>query len=77
MQFLNPWFLLGTLTVVAPILVHLIRKDDSRKIPFSSLMFVTRLPKKSLRLMYSGFIRRKKNATTASFTQLELKVRVG
>ena len=49
MQFLNPWFLLGTLTVVAPILVHLIRKDDSRKIPFSSLMFVTRLPKKSLR----------------------------
>ena len=49
MQFLNPWFLLGTLTVVAPILVHLIHKDDSRKIPFSSLMFVTRLPKKSLR----------------------------
>jgi Aerotolerance regulator N-terminal/von Willebrand factor type A domain len=49
MQFLNPWFLLGTLAVVAPILVHLIRKDDSRKIPFSSLMFVTRLPKKSLR----------------------------
>jgi len=49
MQFLNPWFLLGALTVVAPILVHLIRKDDSRKIPFSSLMFVTRLPKKSLR----------------------------
>ena len=49
MQFLNPWFLLGTLTVVAPILVHLIRRDDSRKIPFSSLMFVTRLPKKSLR----------------------------
>ncbi|MCI0624133.1 MAG: BatA domain-containing protein [Acidobacteria bacterium] len=49
MQFLNPWFLLGALTVIAPILVHLIRKDDSRKIPFSSLMFVTRLPKKSLR----------------------------
>src|SRR5262245_50970882 len=49
MQFLNPWFLLGTLTVVGPILVHLIRRDDSRKIPFSSLMFVTRLPKKSLR----------------------------
>lgn len=49
MQFLNPWFLFGSLAVIGPILVHLIRKDDSKKIPFSSLMFITRLPKKSLR----------------------------
>ncbi len=45
----EPWFLLGALTMVGPILIHLIRRDDSRKVPFSSLMFVTRLPKKSLR----------------------------
>lgn len=49
MQLLNPWFLLGTLAVIGPVLIHLIRRDDSRKLPFSSLMFVTRLPKKSLR----------------------------
>ncbi|MEW5978090.1 MAG: VWA domain-containing protein [Acidobacteriota bacterium] len=49
MQFLTPLFLIGGLTVIGPILLHLIRKEDSRKIPFSSLMFVTRLPRKSLR----------------------------
>ncbi len=49
MQFLNPWFLFGSLAILGPILVHLIRKDESKKILFSSLMFVTRLPKKSLR----------------------------
>jgi hypothetical protein len=49
MQFLNPWFLFGSLAIVGPILVHLIRREDSKKIPFSSLMFVTRLPKRSLR----------------------------
>jgi hypothetical protein len=49
MQFLNPLFLLGSLAVIGPILLHLIRKEESKKIPFSSLMFVTRLPKRSFR----------------------------
>jgi hypothetical protein len=35
--------------VIGPILLHLIRKEESKKIPFSSLMFVTRLPKRSFR----------------------------
>ena len=49
MQFLNPLFLIGSLAVIAPILFHLVRKEESRKLPFSSLMFVTKMPKKSLR----------------------------
>jgi uncharacterized membrane protein len=49
MQFLNPLFLIGSLAVIGPILFHLVRKEESRKLPFSSLMFVTKMPKKSLR----------------------------
>jgi hypothetical protein len=49
MQFLNPLLLVGSLAVIGPLLLHLIRKEESKKIPFSSLMFVTRLPKRSLR----------------------------
>jgi hypothetical protein len=49
MQFLNPLLLVGSVAVIGPLLLHLIRKEESKKIPFSSLMFVTRLPKRSLR----------------------------
>jgi len=49
MQFLNPLFLLAGLTVIAPILLHLVRREETRKVPFSSLMFITRTPKKSWR----------------------------
>jgi len=49
MQFLNPLFLIGSLAVIAPILVHLVRRETSRRVLFSSLMFVRRTPKASLR----------------------------
>jgi uncharacterized membrane protein len=49
MNFLNPLFLLAGLTVIAPILLHLVRRDETHKVPFSSLMFITRMPKKSWR----------------------------
>jgi uncharacterized membrane protein len=49
MNFLNPLLLFAGLTVIAPILIHLVRKEDARKVPFSSLMFITRMPKKSWR----------------------------
>src|SRR5262245_12293320 len=49
MNFLNPLLLFAGLTVIAPILLHLVRKEEARKVPFSSLMFVTRMPKKSWR----------------------------
>ena len=49
MQFLNPLFLLGSLAAFAPILIHLVRKEESKRILFSSLMFVNRIPRKSWR----------------------------
>lgn len=49
MQFLNPLFLIGSLALVAPILVHLVRRETARRVLFSSLMFVRRSPKASLR----------------------------
>lgn len=49
MQFLNPLFLIGSLALIAPILVHLVRRETARRVLFSSLMFVRRTPKASLR----------------------------
>ena len=49
MQFLNPLFLIGSLALIAPILIHLVRRESSRRVLFSSLMFVRRTPKASLR----------------------------
>src|SRR3990172_760352 len=48
MQFLSPWFLLGALAVAVPIWLHLIRRQQAMRIPFSSLMFFQRIPTKSL-----------------------------
>src|SRR5262245_14571282 len=49
MSFLSPLFLFAGLAIIAPILLHLVRREETRKVPFSSLMFVTRMPKKSWR----------------------------
>ena len=49
MNFLNPLFLLGALAVAGPIIVHLYRRQEARKIPFSSLLFVTHTPSRSWR----------------------------
>ncbi len=49
MQFLNPLFLIGSLALMGPILVHLVRRETSRQVLFSSLMFIRRTPKASLR----------------------------
>ncbi len=49
MSFLNPLFFLGALAVAGPLLVHLFRREESRKQVFSSLMFVRHLPKPSWR----------------------------
>jgi hypothetical protein len=38
---------LGLTAIISPILIHLIRKDDSQKILFSSLIFVKSLPLRS------------------------------
>ena len=47
MQFLSPWFLLGALAVGVPIWLHLIRREQAVRVPFSSLMFLRRIPIKS------------------------------
>jgi len=47
MGLLSPWFLAGALAVGIPIWVHLIRREQALRIPFSSLMFLRRVPIKS------------------------------
>lgn len=42
MTFLNPWFLLGTLLVVVPVVIHLWFQRKLKKIPFSTLQFLKR-----------------------------------
>jgi hypothetical protein len=49
MSFLNPLFLVGALAVAVPVIVHLYRRQEARKIPFSSLLFVTHTPSRSWR----------------------------
>jgi hypothetical protein len=48
MSFLSPWFLAGVLAVGIPLWVHLIRREQAIKLPFSSLMFLRRIPIKSV-----------------------------
>ena len=49
MSFLSPLFFLGVLALSVPIFVHLIRKERAKKVPFASLMFLRRIPQKSIR----------------------------
>jgi hypothetical protein len=49
MGLLNPWLLIGALGLGIPILVHLVRNDKSERIRFSSLMFLLRIPKQTIR----------------------------
>jgi len=48
MGFLSPWFLAGVLAAGIPIWVHLIRREQAVRLPFSSLMFLRRIPIKSM-----------------------------
>lgn len=49
MSFLNPLFLLGLAAVAAPIIVHLVRRTKAPRVEFPSLMFVRRVPQKTIR----------------------------
>jgi hypothetical protein len=49
MSFLNPLFLLGIAAVAAPVLVHLVRRSRARRVEFPSLMFVRRVPQRTIR----------------------------
>src|SRR6516162_2106753 len=49
MSFLNPFLLFGSAALAIPVLIHLVRKEKSEIIPFSSLMFLLKVPKRSIR----------------------------
>src|SRR5712671_2317635 len=49
MSFLNPFFLIGSLVLAVPVLIHLVRREKSEVIRFSSLMFLLKVPKRSVR----------------------------
>src|SRR5262245_10020704 len=49
MSFLNPFLLFGSLALAIPVLIHLVRREKSEIIPFSSLMVLLKVPKRSIR----------------------------
>src|SRR5262244_2059090 len=49
MSFLNPYLLFGSLALAVPVLIHLVRREKCEIIPFSSLMFLLKVPKRSIR----------------------------
>ncbi|MEZ4425744.1 MAG: BatA domain-containing protein [Gemmatimonadota bacterium] len=49
MSFLTPWFLAGLAAVAVPIIVHLIQRDRKTVVRFPSLMFLERIPFRSVR----------------------------
>src|SRR5512136_3422937 len=49
MSFVTPWFLLGALATAVPILLHLIKRESAQKIEFSTLMFLRKISKRTIR----------------------------
>src|ERR1051325_2352448 len=49
MSFLNPFLLFGSLALAIPVLIHLVRREKSEIVPFSSLMFLLKVPKRPIR----------------------------
>ena len=49
MSLLNPFFLFGALTLAIPVLIHLVRREKSEIVPFSTLMFLLKVPKRAIR----------------------------
>ena len=49
MSFLAPLFLLGALAVAIPIIIHLTHREKKDVVPFPSLMFLRKIPYRSVR----------------------------
>src|SRR5687768_5263063 len=49
LTFLAPLFLLGLLAVAVPVIVHLVNRERQNAIAFPSLMFLRRVPFRSVR----------------------------
>jgi hypothetical protein len=48
-SLLAPWFLAGLVAIGVPIAVHLINRERKTVVPFPSLMFLQRVPYRSVR----------------------------
>ncbi|GBC82628.1 hypothetical protein HRbin10_01756 [bacterium HR10] len=44
MSFLSPWFLLGALALLVPVLIHLRRREPQHRVLFASVLFLRGLP---------------------------------
>jgi len=49
MNFLNPFFLIGSVVLAVPVLIHLVRRERAEIVRFSSLMFLLKIPKRMVR----------------------------
>ena len=49
MSFLTPLFLVGLAALAIPVVIHLIQREKKRVVQFPSLMFLQRIPYKSIR----------------------------
>lgn len=49
MSFLNPLFLVGLAAIAVPVIVHLARRTRAPRVEFPSLMFVRRIPQRTIR----------------------------
>src|SRR5215212_9981627 len=49
MSFLTPLFFLGVAALAAPILVHLVRRTRARRVQFPALIFVRKVPQRTIR----------------------------
>lgn len=49
MSLLAPWFLAGLVSIGVPIAIHLINRERKTVVPFPSLMFLQRVPYRSVR----------------------------
>jgi hypothetical protein len=43
-SFLSPWYILGLSAILAPVILHLIRRVPRGEVPFSSVMFLSATP---------------------------------
>ena len=49
MSFLTPFFFAGLAAILVPILIHLVRRARAPRVEFPSLMFVQRVPQRTIR----------------------------
>jgi hypothetical protein len=49
MNFVNPLFFLGAAAIAIPVLLHLIKRERARKIEFSTLMYLRKVSRKTIR----------------------------